>query len=228
MNKKLLRNTGIGLLTIFGCVEVLAGGGVVTDVDKNTYKTLKIGTQEWMSENLRTTKYSDGTPIPNVTDSAQWSNLSTAAWCHYDNVSSQYDATYGKLYNWYAVNTNKLCPSGWHVPTETDWTVLIDYLASNGNKGTQGKALKSKSGWNDKRDGTSGNGTDDYGWLGLPSGFRDYSGSFINIGNSGHWWSSSEASSSTAWASNLFNRAVKVDREYGDKIYGASVRCLRD
>ena len=223
MNKKLLRNTGIGLLTIFGCVEVLAGGGVVTDVDKNTYKTLKIGTQEWMSENLRTTKYSDGTPIPNVTDSAQWSNLSTGAWCHYDNVSSQYDATYGKLYNWYAVNTNKLCPSGWHVPTETDWTVLIDYLASNGNKGTQGKALKSKSGWN-----SNGNGTDNYGWLGLPGGFRFGNGNFSEIGNYGAWWSSKEASKDEAWGWALYYEDGAITKGPGSKSFGNSVRCLRD
>ena len=94
----------------------------ITDLDKNTYKTVKIGTQEWMVGNLRTTRYSDGTPIPNIRDSAQWSNLITGGWSHYDN-DIQYESTYGKLYNWYAVNTNKLCPNGWHVPTDAEWLV---------------------------------------------------------------------------------------------------------
>ena len=133
-------------------------GGGATDIDGNTYKSVTIGTQEWMTENLRTSKYSDGTSIPNVTSNSDWESLSTGAWSHYDNDSSQYEATYGKLYNWYAVETGKLCPTGWHVPTDAEWTVLTDYLTANGHNGTEGTALKATSGWN-----SGGNGTDDYG-----------------------------------------------------------------
>ena len=86
-----------------------------------------------MSENLRTTKYADGTAIPNISDDDEWKSLSTGAWCHYDNDSSQYDATYGKLYNWYAVETGKLCPTGWHVPTNAEWTVLTYYYYLTAN-----------------------------------------------------------------------------------------------
>ena len=132
----------------------------ITDADGNVYTSVTIGTQEWMTENLRTTKYSDGTSIPNVTDDAEWGNLSTGAWSHYDN-DSQYEATYGKLYNWYAAsNSRNVCPTGWHVPTDSEWTVLEDYLGANEHNGVEGKALKATSGWED-----DGNGTDDYGWL---------------------------------------------------------------
>ena len=125
-----------------------------------------------MTENLRTSKYNDGTPIPNVTSNSDWSSLSTGAWCHYDN-DNQHEATYGKLYNWYAVETGKLCPTGWHVPTDAEWTILTDYLTANGHSGTEGTALKATSGWN-----SGGNGTDDYGWLGLPGGTRSSIGFF--------------------------------------------------
>ena len=87
-----------------------------------------------MVENLRTSKYSDGTAIPNVTGNFGWGSLSTEAWCNYNNSSTN-DASYGKLYNWYAVETGKLCPTGWHVPTDAEWTVLTDYLAANGHSG---------------------------------------------------------------------------------------------
>ena len=99
----------------------------ITDVDGNVYTSVTIGTQEWMTENLRTSKYSDGSAIPNVKDDTQWSNLSTAAWSHYDN-DNQYDTIYGKLYNWYTVETGKLCPTGWHVPTDAEWTILTCLL----------------------------------------------------------------------------------------------------
>ena len=149
----------------------------ITDADGNVYTSVTIGTQEWMAENLRTTKYADGTAVPNVTEDSLWANLNIGAWCHYDN-DSQYDSTYGKLYNWYAVETGELCPTGWHVPTEAEWTVLQDYLISNGHPG---EVLKSTSGWNDNN-GKNGNGTDIYGWNGLPSGSRFTNGIFFDDG----------------------------------------------
>jgi uncharacterized protein (TIGR02145 family) len=194
-------------------------GEGATDIDGNAYQSVIIGTQEWMSENLRTTKYSDGTSIPNVTDGGQWANLSTGAWCNYNNSSTN-DATYGKLYNWYAVNTNKLCPTGWHVPTDADWTVLTDYLTANGHSGAEGTALKATSGWN---------GNDSYGWLGLPGGGRATSlGDFSNVGSNGYWWSSSQDYAYSAWARNLYYGYGDVTRGSGSKGDGFSVRCLRD
>tara|TARA_B100000674_G_scaffold283605_1_gene234659 strand:+ start:252 stop:1022 length:771 start_codon:yes stop_codon:yes gene_type:complete len=194
----------------------------ITDADGNVYTAVIIGTQEWMTENLRTTKYSDGTTIPNVKYDTQWSNLSTGAWCHYDN-DSQYDNIYGKLYNWYAVETGKLCPTGWHVPTDAEWTILTDYLAANGHIGTEGTALKSISGWD-----YDGNGTDDYGWNGLPGGYRSLYGDFEDIGNSSIWWSSTQNLPDSAWFRELNSYYDIVYRFYPNKRAGFSVRCLRD
>ena len=195
------------------------------DIDGNTYKSVIIGEQEWVAENLRTTKYSDGTTIPNVTDVDEWIDLETAAWCHYENDSSQYKATYGKLYNWYAVETGKLCPTGWHVPTDAEWTVLTDYLASDGHIGSEGTALKATSGWN-----YVGNGTDDYGFLGLPGGYLYGDGGFYGIGSYGTWWSSSqhEYGENDAWTRSLYPDLDDLGRYNGIKNYGFSVRCIKD
>jgi uncharacterized protein (TIGR02145 family) len=200
---------------------VVYGDGV-TDANGNTYQSVIIGTQEWMSENLRTTKYSDGNAIPNVTSNSDWESLFTGAWSYYNNSSSN-DATYGKLYNWYAVNTNKLCPTGWHVTTNPEWIVLTDYLAANGHNGTEGTALKATSVWN-----SGGNGTDDYGWLGLPGGSRSLNGNFYYIGYSGYWWSSSQDDAYDAWYRYVGNYGGNVDSYASNKYYGFSVRCLRD
>ena len=195
-------------------------GEVVTDVDGNTYQSVIIGNQEWMSENLRTTKYSDGIAIPNLTDDTEWANDTTGSWCHYEN-NSDYDDTYGKLYNWYAVETEKLCPIGWHVPTDEDWTVLTDYLGANGYSVSQAIALKSTSDWN-----SDGNGTDAYGWLALPGGGR-WGSSFSGIG-SGNWWSSSDNSPGHAWLRYMESSSDTVARGDGYKWDDFSVRCLRD
>ena len=192
------------------------------DADGYTYKTVTIGEQEWFAENLKTSKYNDGTPIPNIADDTEWSNDTIGAWSHYDN-DNQYDSIYGKLYNWYAVETGKLCPTGWHVPTDAEWTVLTDYLTANGHSGLEGKALKATSGWFDYDD-QSGNGTDDYGWNGLPGGFRyDYDGDFDDVGSNGNWWSSSDA-----WYRDLYSDSDSVYSFSEGKDYGFSVRCLRD
>ena len=235
MNKILLGFIGIGLLTFVGCKKDEGTTSknsnnpiAATDADGNVYTSVTIGNQEWMVENLRTTKYNDGTPIPNVTNNSQWENLSTGAWSHYDN-DSQYEATYGKLYNWYAVNTSKLCPTGWHVPTDAEWTVLTDYLTANGHNGAEGTALKATSGWDDYN-GQNGNGTDDYGWLGLPGGYRSGIGSFnASIGYSVYWWSSSQSNSASAtWSRYLYSFNDNVYRSLSSLRAGFSVRCLRD
>ena len=98
------------------------------DIDGNSYKTIRIGDQLWMVENIKTTKYNDGTSIPNVTDDSEWENMNSDAYCWYDNNASLYKSTYGALYNWYAVDTKKLCPIGWHIPSHAEWNTLVDYL----------------------------------------------------------------------------------------------------
>ena len=198
-------------------------GEGATDIDGNAYQSVIIGTQEWMSENLRTTKYSDGNAIPNVTGTSEWKNLSTGAWCNYHNSSTN-DATYGKLYNWYAVETGKLCPTGWHVPTDAEWTDLTNYLTANGHPG---EVLKSTSGWNDYN-GQSGNGTDIYGWNGLPGGSRFNHGIFFDNGDFGYWFSSTDFNTQYAWFHLLEYSYNDIYSDYWNKNYGFSVRCLRD
>mgnify|MGYP006061086253 FL=1 len=207
----------IALLSFVGC------GTSITDADGNIYTSVKIGNQEWMVENLRTSKYSDGTPIPNVTNNSQWDNLSSGAWSHYNN-DSQYETTYGKLYNWdAATDSRNICPTGWHVPKDGEWTLLTDYLAANGHSGTQGVALKSKSGWGEKS-----NGTDDYGWKARPVGYRFNSGDFDGVGQYGYWWSSSESSTSNAWYRSMDNDIDSVFRTKFKKRLGIYIRCLKD
>ena len=120
---------------------------IIMDADRNIYTSVKIGNQVWMKENLRTSKYSDGSPIFNITDNHDWTRYhwKIGAWCNYDN-DSQNDSIYGKLYNWEAVKTDKLCPTGWHVPTDSEWFVLKVYLAAEGHNGAEGTVLKATSG----------------------------------------------------------------------------------
>ena len=201
-------------------------GDGVTDVDGNTYQSVIIGEQEWMAENLKTTKFANGTLIPNVTDDDEWKAMTSGAWCHYDNDSDN-DMAYGKLYNWYSVETEELCLAGWHVPTDAEWTILGDYLIANGHDGSEGIALKSTSGWDDYN-GEIGIGTDDYGWNGLTGGYR-YSFSFFQgIGFLGMWWSSTESNEYFSLSRELGNYITNLKHDYNDKVDGLSVRCLRD
>jgi len=190
-------------------------------MDGHSYGVVEIGDQCWFAENLRTTDYADGSAIPEVTDDATWSGLSSGARSDYDNDASN-ALTYGRLYNWYAVaNGSGLCPSGWHVPTDEEWTALETYLGANGHSGTEGTALKSTSGWN------SGNGTDDFGFSALPGGFRFSNGNFNNAGFDGYWWSSSP-SGGNAWYRNLYYDFPDIFRDDYNPRFGFSVRCLRD
>ena len=234
--------TGSDSETKSGYITVITNGGetgTVTDIEGNVYKTITIGTQEWMAENLKTTKYNDGTSIPLVTGVTEWSNLTTPGYCWYDNDETTYKDTYGALYNWYTVNTDKLCPSGWHVPTDTEWTELENYLIANGYNydGTTtgnkiGKSLAATSGWNSSsgvgdvgNDQSSNNAT---GFSAFPGGRRYYYGNFGNVGNNGLWWSSSEGSTSDAYYRNLSYYGYSLGRDNVNKQRGFSVRCLRD
>lgn len=194
----------------------------VRDIDGNIYNTVKIGDQEWMAENLKTTAYNDGTSIPEVTDPEEWRHLQTAAFSWYDNdIRNKH--TYGALYNFYTIETGKLCPEGWHVPSNEEWRELIDYLAVIGYKGEEGGALKSEYGWYD-----NGNGTDDFGFAAFPGGSRDYSGIFYFFGYYGHWWSATENNPLYAWYWYIYYYHDNVYRNYLIKSNGFSVRCLKD
>jgi uncharacterized protein (TIGR02145 family) len=157
--------------------------GTVTDIDGNTYATIQIGTQTWMAENLKTTRYNDGTAIPTGLSNAAWGATTNGAYAIYDNNAAN-NTTYGKLYNWYAVNTGKLAPAGWHVPTDAEWTILINYL---GGESIAGGKMKATILWQSPN--TSG--TNSSGFSALPAGQRYLSGAFDNIGIRGYFWSSS-------------------------------------
>ncbi|MCP4090659.1 MAG: hypothetical protein GY746_12865, partial [Gammaproteobacteria bacterium] len=197
--------------------------GSVTDIDGNTYNTVVIGTQEWMAENLRTTKYQNGDAIPNVTEGNEWVYLTTGAFCWYDN-DNQHENIYGKLYNWYAVADNRnICPTGWHMPIDAEWTVLTDYLGGDIIAGGKMKEVGTTH-WSSPNEGA----TNSSGFSGLPGGYRNYNGNFTSLGFSGNWWSATEDDASTAWYRYLDYYLANVFRFYNGKEDGLSCRCVRD
>lgn len=195
----------------------------VTDIDGNVYSTVTIGTQVWMTGNLKTTRYRDGSAIPNVTDPTQWYNIITGAYCDYENnpVNS---ATYGRLYNWYAVNSGLLCPTGWHVPSDAEWLVMKNYL---GNSSTTGGKLKETGTLHWQSPNTAA--TNEAGFTGLPGGFRSSSGSYYQQTYNGYWWTSTTGTDITYGLYHYldFNLGF-VYRNEDSKVDGNSVRCIRD
>jgi uncharacterized protein (TIGR02145 family) len=201
-------------------------GPNITDVESNSYKTVYIGTQQWMAENLKVTKYSDGTAITNVTDNTKWLYNTTGAWSYYNNDVAN-NAKYGKLYNWYAVsktsNSNKnVCPTGWHVPTDAEWIILTDYLGGASVAGGKMKEAGTTN-WSPNTDATNTSL-----FTGLPGGNRAGAGTYFSIGFIGYWWSSTEVGTDIAWNRDLsFSNGI-AESGYNYKRDGLSVRCLRD
>ena len=204
--------------------------GVVTDVDGNYYHTVKIGSQVWMAENLKTSKYNDGRAIPLVTDNTHWAGLSAPAYCWYNNDESGFKATYGALYNWNAVNTDYICPTGWHVPDDAEWTTLTTFV---GGMSVAGGKLKEKGTAHWLWDNSVS--TDENGFTALPGGFRLME-NFVSIGSLGIWWSSSEFSpGGLPYRPEESGRHLEMNNSYdyallGNvlKLNGLSVRCLKD
>lgn len=215
------------------------GTPTVADIDGNVYNTVLIGTQCWMKENLKTTTYKNGTAIPNVTDANAWSILTTGAYAWYNNDISWKDK-YGALYNWYTtVDPNMLCPAGWHVPTDGEWTDLTDYIGGagspHGNELKSCRQVNSPLGggcnttehprWNED---STHYGTDDYGFSGLSGGNRYFNGYDDNAGIYGTWWSSTEYISDYAWNRYLIYFIGSMNAGSNYRQFGFSVRCLRD
>ncbi len=199
----------------------------ITDLDLNVYNTITIGTQTWMMENLKTTKFNDNTSIPLVTAPNTWAELTTSAYCYYNNDVPTFPSikvTYGALYNWFTVNSGKLCPTGWHVPTDAEWTTLTTYL---GGENVAGGKLKETgiSLWQSPNTGA----TNETGFSSRPGGLRDQSGSFGGIGGSCYLWSATEINTSYVWARYLYYSSSVVNRGGSiDKQFGFSVRCLQN
>jgi len=195
----------------------------VTDSDGNTYPAIRIGTQVWIIENLKTTKYNDGTSIPLVTNATDWENLTTPGYCWYDNDEVTYGDTYGALYNWYTVNTGNLCPTSWHVPSDAEWNILSNYL---GGESVAGGKLKETGTihWASPNTGA----TNETGFTALPGGYRDHFGYFDYIGQSGYWWSATETDTYNAWLRGMLYGSSSVSRLNTHKEFGISVRCIKD
>lgn len=217
-------------LTSCECEEDITTDKVV-DIDGNIYYAVTIGNQTWLNKNLNVTHYRNNDPIPYVTDNSLWSGLSYGAYSEWDN-SIFYQTAYGLLYNWYAINdTRGVCPTGWHVPTDAEWYTLENYIDPTVNdplsvnwRGTNvGTKLKATTGWID-----NGSGTDEYGFSGLPGGYRKYDGTYWFLGHYAYWWTSDENSSTEAWKRSIFNEDYTSNRNANAKTCGFSIRCIKD
>jgi uncharacterized protein (TIGR02145 family) len=192
--------------------------------DGKTYKTIKIGEQTWIAENLNVSHYRNGDPIQQVQDANEWGKLTIGAWCYYNN-DEENGKTYGKLYNGYAVKDPRgLAPEGWHVPSDAEWEILTDYL---GGADIAGFKLK-ETGTIHWQSNTGA--TNESGFTAFPGNYRDYDGSFYNdmVGHRGEWWSSSEDDFGNIFFRFLICNDSAIKRTYRGKHHGLSVRCLRD
>ena len=207
------------------------GSNTVKDIDGNIYHTALIGIHWWMTENLKTTRYNDGSNLPCIKDQYIWLRLKSSAYCYYQNKESYAD-TFGIMYNWYAVNSSKLCPDGWRVPTDEEWQCLEGFVDTKYGIGDSvwlnlglrgydaGQRLKSENGWKPGIDGTN-----NYGFTALPGGER--LSRFYAGGSSGFWWTSTEASNSSAYYRSLIYSFELIARDTHPKRMGFSVRCIK-
>ena len=197
----------------------------VTDVDGNTYNTVIIGSQTWMKENLKTTKYRDGTSISYITSNSSWQNTTSGAYCNYDNNSSNSNI-YGRLYNWYAVNNSKkICPTGWHVPTDADWNIFINYLGGENVAGGKMKEAGTVHWY------TNTGGTNSSGFTALPSGYRfPNGGAYEGINYQTYFWSSTSSYSDpyAVITKRLYGGGIKVLNEDVAYRWGSPCRCVKD
>jgi uncharacterized protein (TIGR02145 family) len=195
----------------------------VTDKDGNNYTTVEIEAQVWMAANLNVSHFRNGDIIPEARSADEWEksgNEGRVAWCYYNNDPAM-EAIYGKLYNWYAVNDSRgLAPEGWHVPSALEWTDLTNHLGYN----KVGGSMKSTKLWISPNTGA----TNSCGFAGLPGGFRTDVGRFLNTGEVGYWWSSSENGAQSALFRSLDANMDELDYDGGNNGSGYSVRCVRD
>lgn len=201
----------------------------VTDIDGNVYTTVTIGSQVWLQQNLATTRFNNGDSIPNITDPAMWTTRGTPSYCWFNNNHGMYGPVYGALYNWFCVdsasNGNRgLCPAGWHVPSDAEWTTLITFLGGESVAGGRMKEAGTDH-WFAPNTGAS----NESGFTGLPGGYRGYvNGSFNYVGQFGHWWSSTRDNTSLAWGCGLFYLDAAIDRSTSVERNGFCVRCVKD
>ncbi len=194
----------------------------ITDIEGNVYRTIKIENQVWMGGSLKTTKFNDGTSIPLVTDNNAWAKLNTPGYCWYDNDENNKN-TYGALYNWYAASYSNICPNGWHVPSDQDWTILATSL---GGEAIAGGKMKETGflHWLSPNTGA----TNSSGFNGLGGGNRNMSGVYYNMAITGDYWSTTEYNASEAWDRFLYARDQLLSREHYAKTIGFFIRCVKN
>jgi len=235
------KNSILLLLLLFSFIVTLTTScsskpdNTVRDEDGNVYHTIKIGNQIWMVENLKTTKYNDGTTIPFVTDNIAWSHLSTPGYCWYNNNKIAYENSYGALYNWYTVNTGRLAPIGWHVATLTDWENLEKYIKSKPAKSESiAKSLAAVTNWtNDTIPGSIGSDlskNNSSGFTAFPGGYRGNYGGFHDIGSTACWWPANmENGMAGAWYLSLYSQSSgRLCKYCTYRRSGFSVRCVKN
>jgi uncharacterized protein (TIGR02145 family) len=211
------------IIAFIAVIIPVKGQEGVRDYDGNIYRTVTLGKQVWMAENLKTTHYSDGEAIPEIKDDSQWTNLSTGAYCM-NNNDKNISAIYGYLYNWFVIsNSHKICPVGWHVPSANEWKSLETYLGGVGSAGAKMKEAGTGK-WadpNTKADNSSG-------FTGLPGGSRNSDGTFNIPGENGMWWTATEFSITTAWHRRLYFNVGFIDNIFSPRTEGFSIRCIKD
>lgn len=214
------------LIGCTSCAEKSANSEQVKDIDGNAYRTIQIGEQVWMAENLKTTRLVDGSPIQLVEKYEEWANLTLPAYCWYNNDSLN-GQEFGALYNYYVVESDQLCPEGWHVPTDEDWIALEIF---NDGAGVAGGPMKEAGTAHWKGPNTSA--SNDCGFTALPGGYRSYNGTFNLMRIEGFWWSSTEkswyGSKATVLYRNLSYDDQSLMRDVADKPNGFSVRCVKN
>jgi uncharacterized protein (TIGR02145 family) len=197
----------------------------VTDIDGNVYPVITIGSQVWMKENLKTSHYQNGVAIPTGLSDGSWGTATLGAFAIYGNDASN-NAVYGKLYNWYAaIDSRNIAPAGWHVPSKEEWMILINSLGGLDLAGGEMKET-GLTHWNTPNSGATNNS----GFIGLPGGNRTNTGAYNFIGNGGYWWTTTEdgLTSTDAEAIGLFYNLSEAGQISGSKLYGVSIRCIKD
>jgi uncharacterized protein (TIGR02145 family) len=215
--------SGLLALAITGCGKDAEDSALVIDIEGNSYNTVTIGEQVWMTENLKTKKYNDGSDIPVITDSTVWKNMTSEGLCWYKNESLVYNDPYGALYNGWSISTGKLCPTGWHVPSLEELTLLAlysgDTLTSGGNLKLRGHEYW--SGPNTGADNRSG-------FSALGAGIRYFEGSFSSFSYFTCFWSATEFIPGELWFLSLYYDDAHTRLNHRNKNYGFSVRCIKD
>jgi uncharacterized protein (TIGR02145 family) len=218
-----------GKLIQSGLIKLIDSVPAITDIDGNNYPIVTICDQEWTAKNLEVSHYRNGDTIPQVQDPTAWANLTTGAWCYYQNNTAN-GTVYGKLYNWYAVNDPRgLAPLGWHIPTNAEWTTLIDTCLEGSSVAgskikTMGTLLAGTGLWG----GTANTSTNSSGFSGVPAGYCFTNGTFANLNAAAFWWSATQSSTSNAWYREVDQETDEVSSSNYSKKLGISARCIKD